>query len=33
MRRNELEAFIMETYNAEADYPWRKSPNHAEFRH
>ena len=33
MRRNELEAFIMETYNAEADYPWRKSPNHAVFRH
>ncbi len=33
MRRSELEAFIMETYNAEADYPWRKSPNHAVFRH
>ena len=33
MRRNELEAFIMETYNAQADYPWRKSPNHAVFRH
>ena len=33
MRRNELEAFIMEAYNAEADYPWRKSPNHAVFRH
>lgn len=33
MRRNELEAFIMETYNAEADYPWRKSPNYAVFRH
>ena len=32
MRRNELEAFIMEAYNAEADYPWRKSPNHAVFR-
>ena len=26
MKRNELEAFIMETYNAVADYPWRKSP-------
>ena len=33
MRRNELEAFIMETDNAEADYPWRKAPNHAVFRH
>ena len=33
MKRNELEAFIMETYNAVADYPWRKSPNHEVFRH
>ena len=33
MKRNELEAFIMETYNVVADYPWRKSPNHEVFRH
>lgn len=33
MKRKELEAFIMETYNAVADYPWRKSPNHEVFRH
>ena len=33
MKRNELETFIMETYNVVADYPWRKSPNDEVFRH
>ncbi len=28
MKRSELESFIMETYNAEADYPWLKYPNY-----
>ena len=27
MKRTELESFIMETYNAEADYPWLKTQN------
>ena len=26
MKRAELESFIMETYNAETDYPWLKYP-------
>ncbi len=33
MKRAELESFIMETYNAEADYPWLKYPNYEVFRH
>ena len=33
MTRNDLEAFIMETYNADADYPWLKYPNYEVFRH
>ena len=33
MKRSELELFIMETYNAEADYPWLKYPNYEVFRH
>ena len=33
MNRSELEAFIMETYNAEADHPWLKYPNYEVFRH
>lgn len=33
MNRNELETFIMETYNADADYPWLKYPNYEVFRH
>ena len=33
MNRNELETFIMETYNADADYPWFKYPNYEVFRH
>lgn len=33
MTRNELETFIMETYNADADYPWLKYPNYEVFRH
>ena len=33
MTRNELEAFILEAYNAAADYPWLKYPNYEVFRH
>ena len=33
MTRNELETLIMETYNADADYPWLKYPNYEVFRH
>ncbi|MCB5868649.1 MmcQ/YjbR family DNA-binding protein, partial [Faecalicatena fissicatena] len=33
MKRSELESFIMETYNAGADYPWLKYPNYEVFRH
>ena len=33
MKRSELESFIMETYNAEADYQWLKYPNYEVFRH
>ena len=33
MNRNELETFIIETYNADADYPWLKYPNYEVFRH
>ena len=33
MKRSELESFIMETYNAEADYPWLKYPHYDVFRH
>ena len=33
MTRNELETFIIETYNADADYPWLKYPNYEVFRH
>ena len=33
MTRNELETFIMETYNSDADYPWLKYPNYEVFRH
>ena len=33
MNRSELEAFIIETYNADRDYPWLKYPNHEVFRH
>ena len=33
MKRSELEVFIMETYNADADYPWLKYPNYEVFRH
>ena len=33
MNRNELETFIMETYNVDADYPWFKYPNYEVFRH
>lgn len=33
MDRKELEKYIMETYNAQADFPWVKSPNFEVFRH
>jgi predicted DNA-binding protein (MmcQ/YjbR family) len=33
MKRAELESFIMETYNAETDYPCLKYPNYEVFRH
>ena len=33
MKRDELEAFILEAYHADADYPWRKYPNYEVFRH
>ena len=33
MNRNELESFIKETYNADANYPWFKYPNYEVFRH
>ena len=33
MNRSKLEAFIIETYNADRDYPWLKYPNYEVFRH
>lgn len=33
MNRNTLEQYILETYSAEAEYPWVKYPNFAVFRH
>lgn len=33
MQRAELETYILETYNAEADHPWIKYPNYEVFRH
>ena len=33
MKRDELETFIIETYNADRDYPWLKYPNYEVFRH
>jgi len=33
MQRAELEKYILETYNAEADHPWIKYPNYEVFRH
>ena len=33
MNRNELESFIKETYNADANYPWPKYPNYEVFGH
>lgn len=33
MDRKELEKYIMETYNAEADFPWVRYPNYEVFRH
>lgn len=33
MKRSDLESFILETYNADTDYPWRSYPNYQVFRH
>ncbi len=33
MRRSELEAYIAETYSAQADHPWAKYPRDEVFRH
>lgn len=33
MKRDELEQFILKTYNAESNYPWLKYPNYEVFRH
>ena len=33
MKRDELERFINENYNAESEYPWLKYPNYEVFRH
>lgn len=33
MDRDELEAYIGETYNAQADHPWAKYPRDEVFRH
>ena len=32
MNRSELKAFIMETYNTDADHPWLKYLNYEAFR-
>lgn len=33
MNREELTQYILETYNADQDYPWVKYPNFTVFRH
>lgn len=33
MQRAELENYILEVYNAEADHPWAKYPEYEVFRH
>ena len=33
MNRKELEAYLSETYSAEADRPWAKYPDYLVFRH
>ena len=33
MNRNELEAYIAETYGTQAESPWAKNPQHKVFRH
>ncbi|MGN0256119.1 MAG: MmcQ/YjbR family DNA-binding protein [Eubacterium sp.] len=33
MKRSDLESFILETYSADADHPWRSFPDYQVFRH
>lgn len=33
MNRKQLEEYIQETYNAEAEHPWAPDTNHTIFRH
>ena len=33
MTRNELEAYIAQTYNTDPEYPWLAYPTYAVFRH
>lgn len=33
MQREKLETYIVETYHADADYPWAKYPDYEVFRH
>lgn len=33
MKRAELEKYVLETYNAEADHPWAGYPDYEVFRH
>lgn len=33
MNKNELEAYITETYGVSAEYPWLRYPTYAVFRH
>ena len=33
VKREELERFIIENYNAEPDFPWKEYPDYEVFRH
>lgn len=33
MNREELERYILNNYNTKPDYPWKKYPDYAVFRH
>lgn len=33
MNRSELEAFLVETYRADSDFPWKRYPGYEVFRH